>query len=119
MRLTARFADIWNRDFDAVTPGYEPYSREDLLASQERVDAACVELGRDPATLKRTAGIWVDLPNAPSRGWNALTGTPEEMAAGLRKYADAGYTAVQAWFQPGTVERVEGFAPVLDLLDRG
>ena len=119
MRLTARFADIWNRDFDAVTPGFEPYSREDLLASQAKIDDACVEAGRDPATLKRTAGIWVDLPTAPSRGWNALTGTPEEMAAGLRRYAAAGYTAIQAWFQPGTVERVEGFAPVLELLDRG
>jgi alkanesulfonate monooxygenase SsuD/methylene tetrahydromethanopterin reductase-like flavin-dependent oxidoreductase (luciferase family) len=118
MRLTARYADIWNRDFDAVTPGYEPYSRDDLLASQAKIDAACAEVGRDPATLRRTAGIWVDLPSAPPRGWNALTGTPQEMAAGLRKYADAGYSEIQAWFQPGGVERVEAFAPVLDLLDR-
>jgi alkanesulfonate monooxygenase SsuD/methylene tetrahydromethanopterin reductase-like flavin-dependent oxidoreductase (luciferase family) len=113
LRLTARHADIWNRDFDAVNPGYEPYSREDLLASQAKVDAACAEIGRDPATLKRTAGIWVDLPSGPSRGWNSLNGTPEEMAAGLRKYADAGYSQVQLWFQPGGVERVEEFAPVL------
>ena len=68
LRLSARYADVWNRDFDAVNPGYEPYSMEDLLASQEKVDAACLEVGRDPATLARTVGVWVDLPIAPSRG---------------------------------------------------
>lgn len=119
LRLSARYADIWNRDFDAVNPGYEPYSMEDLLASQEKVDAACVEVGRDPATLERTVGVWVDLPIAPSRGWNALTGSPEEIAAGLRRYADAGYSQIQVWLNPGTIEGIEGFAPVLEILDRG
>ena len=38
-------------------PGYEPYSREDLAASQDRLDAVCVEVGRDPTTLTRTAGV--------------------------------------------------------------
>ena len=119
LRLTARHADIWNRDFDAVNPGYEPYSREDLLASQAKIDAACVEIGRDPATLARTAGVWVDLPIAPSRGWNALTGTPEQIAAGLRTYADAGYSQVQVWLNQQTTEAIEAFAPTLEILDRG
>ena len=56
LRLAARHADIWNRDFDAVNPGVTPYSAADLTASQTRVDAACAEIGRDPATLARTAG---------------------------------------------------------------
>lgn len=114
LRLAARYADIWNRDFDAVNPGFEPYSVEDLLASQAKVDAACVEVERDPATLRRTAGVWVDLPGTPSRGWNALTGTTEEMVAGLRRYADAGYEQVQIWLHPGTTEGVEAFAPVVE-----
>lgn len=113
LRLAARHADIWNRDFDAVNPGLEPYSAADLAASQARVDAACVEVGRDPATLGRTAGVWVDLPSAPSRGWNALTGTPDEMAAGLRVYADTGYTQVQVWLNDRTIAGIEEFAPVL------
>ena len=58
LRLAARHADIWNCDFDAVNPGFRPYSAADLLESQTRVDAACAAIGRDPATLKRTAGIW-------------------------------------------------------------
>jgi alkanesulfonate monooxygenase SsuD/methylene tetrahydromethanopterin reductase-like flavin-dependent oxidoreductase (luciferase family) len=114
LRLAARHADIWNRDFDAVNPGYEPYSAADLTASQEKADAACVEVGRDPATLLRSAGVWVDLPSSPSRGWNSLTGTPEEIAAGLRRYKDTGYSGVQVWLQEPTVEAVDGFGPVLE-----
>lgn len=118
LRLAARHADIWNRDFDGVNPDYEPYSREDLLASQAKVDAACHEVGRDPATLARTAGVWVDLPVAPSRGWNAVTGSSEEIAAGLRNYADAGYSQVQVWLNLNNAAGIEAFAPVLELLDR-
>jgi hypothetical protein len=84
LRLAASHADIWNRDFDAVNPGFVPYSTADLMESQTRVDAACAAIGRDPATLERTAGVWVDLPSAPPRGWGALTGPPEEIVAGLR-----------------------------------
>ena len=113
LRLAARHADIWNRDFDAVNPGFDPYSAADLAASQTRVDAACAEVGRDPGTLERTAGVWVDLPSAPPRGWDALTGTPEEMAAGLRVYAESGYTQVQVWLNDQTIDGIEAFAPVI------
>ena len=90
LRLAARHADIWNRDFDAVNPGVDALFRRGPDGSQTRVDAACAAIGRDPATLERTAGVWVDLPTAPRReGWNALTGTPDEIAAGsapLRRF---------------------------------
>ena len=120
LRLAARHADIWNRDFDAVNPGFSPYSAEDLRESQIRVDAACAAIGRDPATLKRTAGVWVDLPMAPRReGWDALTGTPDEIAAGLRVYADTGYGQVQVWLNQQTIESIEAFAPVLELVRGG
>jgi alkanesulfonate monooxygenase SsuD/methylene tetrahydromethanopterin reductase-like flavin-dependent oxidoreductase (luciferase family) len=118
--LTARFADVWNRDFDKVNPDLEPFSPEDLAVWQLRVDAACFEVGRDPATLERTAAVLVDLPNAPGReGWNALTGPPEDLAEGLRSYASAGFTHVQIWLQPATIAGIEAFAPVLDLLNGG
>lgn len=119
LRLVAKYADIWNRDFDATNPGYEPYSMEDLRASQAKLDAACEEIGRDPATLGRTVGVWVELPTAPSRGWNALSGSPEEIATGLHRYAEAGYTQIQVWLNDGTVAGIEAFAPVLEILDRG
>jgi alkanesulfonate monooxygenase SsuD/methylene tetrahydromethanopterin reductase-like flavin-dependent oxidoreductase (luciferase family) len=118
LRLAARHADIWNRDFDGVNPGYEPYSVEDLSASQAKVDAVCQEVGRDPSTLTRTAGVWVDLPMAPSRNWNALTGTPDEIATGLQMYADTGYSGVEIWLHPRSVEGLEAFAPVVERLRR-
>ena len=116
LRLAARHADIWNRDFDGVNPGFAPYSAADLTASQTRVDAACAEVGRDPATLERTVGIWVDLASAPPRGWDALTGTPEEIAAGLRRYADSGYTQAQVWLNQPTIDGIEEFSPALELV---
>jgi hypothetical protein len=48
-----------------------------------------------------------------------LTGTPEAMAAGLRVYADSGYTQVQVWLNDQTVASIEAFAPVLELVRRG
>ncbi len=118
--LTARFADVWSRDFDKVNPELVPFSAEDLAAWGPRVDAACVEVGRDPATLERTAAVLIDLPIAPGReGWDALTGSPEELADGLRSYASAGFSHVQIWLEPSTIAGIEAFAPALELLDGG
>jgi alkanesulfonate monooxygenase SsuD/methylene tetrahydromethanopterin reductase-like flavin-dependent oxidoreductase (luciferase family) len=120
LRLAAQFADAWGRDFDRVNPDVVPYSAEDLAAWQQRVDAACAAVERDPGTLERTAAVLVDLPEVTGReGWNALTGSPEELAEGLRAYARAGFTHVQLWVEPGTIAGIEAFAPVLELLDRG
>lgn len=112
MRLTARHADIWNRDFGAFS------NIAELPTWQARVDAACREVGREPATLERTAAVGVDLPSGtPREGWNGLSGSPEEMAESLRAYARAGITHVQLWIEPSTLAGIEALAPVLELLD--
>ena len=70
LRLTARYADVWNRDFMAATRASRLVPEDRAAAAA--VDAACVEVGRDPATLERTAGVLVDLPGAIAReGWAA------------------------------------------------
>ena len=118
--LTARFADVWSRDFNEVNPGHPPYSPEDLAAWLPRVDTACAEVGRDPATLERTAAVLVDLPIVSGReGWDALTGSPDALAEGLRGYARAGFSHVQVWLEPSTTAGIQAFAPVLELLDGG
>jgi alkanesulfonate monooxygenase SsuD/methylene tetrahydromethanopterin reductase-like flavin-dependent oxidoreductase (luciferase family) len=64
--------------------------------------------------------VLVDLPMAPAReGWQALTGSPEEIAEGLRAYARAGFTHVQIWLEPSSLDGIEGFGRVLEELDRG
>jgi probable F420-dependent oxidoreductase len=120
MRVAARYADSWNAEWLASAEEADP-----LL---ERIDAACADVGRDPATLERTFGLLVDAP-----GWvaaehddfatvhrlgikPALTGSAEEIAAGLNAFADRGTTHVQIWLGPNTREGIEALAPVLDLL---
>lgn len=114
LRLTARYADWWNIDWRNRPEQLPPY-----LAS---VDAACAEVGRDPATLVRTAGIMVDLPGYPPRSALAsppLAGSPEEIAEGLRRHRQAGITHAMVWLNTADEAGVEAFAPVLASLDRG
>lgn len=120
LRLAARYADAWNAD-----------RQNDLAAVQAlnaRVDAACEDVGRDPATLGRNIGIQVDLLNEHRqanhpRQWVMerwpLTGTPEELAAQIRAYAGARVDHLIVWIDPVTVAGIEAFAPVLEALDRG
>jgi alkanesulfonate monooxygenase SsuD/methylene tetrahydromethanopterin reductase-like flavin-dependent oxidoreductase (luciferase family) len=59
-------------------------------------------------------------PHAPSAMTGPpLTGSPAEIAAGLRAYADAGVSHVQVWLEPNTPAGIAAFAPVLEELDRG
>jgi hypothetical protein len=69
------------------------------------LDEACREMGRDPATLRRTVSIAVNLPghSRPDDHWMAeeriagkpATGSPEELAALLLTYAAEGIVRVQ------------------------
>jgi alkanesulfonate monooxygenase SsuD/methylene tetrahydromethanopterin reductase-like flavin-dependent oxidoreductase (luciferase family) len=123
LRLTARFADMWN--------AWSVNQVASIPPLRDAVDAACREVGRDPATLERTVTVMVDLPgstNHPQAGWvrefRAATAPPatdsvEALANLLRTYAAEGINQVQVYVQPTTVAGVEAFAPVLDLLDRG
>jgi len=119
MRLMARYADAWNRD--------RINDIEMLLALEAKVDAACVEVGRDPATLDRIVGIQVDLLNDQREAFTPrqwvrepwpLTGSPEELADQIRAYTRAHVDHLVIWLDPVTPDAVEAFAPVLDLLDR-
>ena len=114
LRLTARLADSWNTDWVLPT---------DLPPHLAAVGAACAVVGRDPATLERTAAVRIELPEArryPLDTYRGqFSGSIEEMAAFLRAYADFGIAHVQIWLIPGTARSIEKFAPVLDVLARG
>lgn len=112
LRLTARYADWWNIDWRNQPDQVPPF--------QASVDAACAEVGRDPGTLVRTAGVMVDLPGYPARSTSSppLTGSPEEIAAGLRRHQREGITHAMIWLNAADEAAVEAFAPVLAALDR-
>ena len=87
-----------------------------------RLHAACAEVGRDPATLARSATVMVHASPEVSLTTDAftpLTGSPGVLAAALRAYVDEGVSYVQLWIEPMTPARVAAFAPVLERLDGG
>src|SRR5206468_2223841 len=119
-RLTARYADLWNGAWPSQAALIEP-----LL---DAVDAACAEVGRDPTSLGRTAGVMVDLPgNYPHRGHDwvtklrarrpPLSGTLDEIAAEFRRFVALGVEHIQVWLDPVTAAGIEEFGAVLELLD--
>jgi probable F420-dependent oxidoreductase len=114
LELTARYADQWN-GFFAHWASPVP----DVLAT---VDAACVKVGRDPATLTRTMLVRADVPGStgyPLGQGRYLSGSLEEMAETMRGYANAGITHLQVWLYPLSFSEIEKFARILEILDRG
>jgi alkanesulfonate monooxygenase SsuD/methylene tetrahydromethanopterin reductase-like flavin-dependent oxidoreductase (luciferase family) len=113
--LAARYADGWNTWFSSTGN-----TIEGLLPLLAKVDAACEKAGREPESLTRSAAVIVEVgPHEPSAMTGPpLTGSPAEIAAGLRAYADAGVSHVQVWLEPNTPEGIEAFARVLEELDR-
>jgi alkanesulfonate monooxygenase SsuD/methylene tetrahydromethanopterin reductase-like flavin-dependent oxidoreductase (luciferase family) len=124
MRLAATYADVWDSDFIANPTDLPP-----LRAMLHDLDAACSEVGRDPATLRRTASFSVNLSghSKPEDHWMAegriagkpATGSPEQLAALLMAYAAEGIDRVQVWLDPNTLDAIEAFATVLELLEQG
>lgn len=116
LELTARHADGWNTWFSSTGN-----SVAGLLPLLERVDAACAAVGRAPQSLPRSAAVIVEVgPHEPSAMTGTpLSGSPSEIAAGLRAYADAGVSHLQVWLEPNTLEGIAAFAPVLEALDAG
>jgi alkanesulfonate monooxygenase SsuD/methylene tetrahydromethanopterin reductase-like flavin-dependent oxidoreductase (luciferase family) len=121
LELTARYADLWN--------GWLTWGSswpEAIPPIREKIDAACVAAGRDPKTLGRTAAILAVVPGvaaqvvstAPDGGGKPLQGTPEEMAAAIRGFADEGIDHLQVICAPNTATGIAAFAPVLEALDR-
>lgn len=99
MKLTARYADVWNT---GVRDG--PESLERPLAD---LDAACREVGRDPSTIATTATVGVFYPDLRAELpplENPLTGTPEEIAAAIHDYAALGLDHLMFMCEPHTAE---------------
>lgn len=110
-RLAARYADIWSLYAE---------SRSDMVEFQPRLDgllAACAEVGRDPATIGRSAGV--DLKPLepephPEHAW--IGGSPEQIADQIQAVRDGGFTQVELFVSPPTLEAIEACAPVVELL---
>ncbi len=110
-RHAARHADIWSSWAE---------ERSDISEFAPRLatlDDLCAEVGRDPATIGRSAGVDVHPLEPASQGAGAITGSAEEIAGAFRTFRQAGYTQLEIMMSPGTVAALEALAPVLELLD--
>ena len=114
LHLIAQYADayimIW------------PHSADEVRVGWEKMVAICDEVGRDPATLDLVIGTHVHLPEdgQPAQDDRAITGGYDEIAEQLNAMADAGVSHAVVVFRPATsIETVEQFGRVLEILDRG
>jgi probable F420-dependent oxidoreductase len=115
LRLTARHADAWNAAwFGEVSQAESRIS--DLRAALEAE-------GRDPSTLEVTIGVNVVFPDLISAGeevpQRALSGTPRDIADGLRGYAGAGVSHVIAACTPSTPAAMSALAEASRLAYHG
>ena len=124
LRLAAELADEWNAGMR---------SPAELVPMLEKLDAALAAVGRDRATIRRSAEAMVrpgagspdtDTHTPPAadtlgNGEHPLAGTPEAVAAGLRRYFELGCDHVQVQLRPNSLEGVRAFAPVMDALRAG
>ena len=114
LRLIAQHADayimIW------------PHSADEVRQGWEKMVAICDEVGRDSATLDLVIGTHVHLPQdgRPAEDDRAICGSYEEIAEQLNAIADAGVSHAVILFRPDiSVQTLEQFGRVLELLDRG
>lgn len=116
LRHAARLADTWSCYAEARS------DVEELGPRIVELEAACAEVGRDPATIGRSAGIDVapgSTPGSPGVPKGAITGTAEEIADALRSLHAVGYTQLECGLFPISMAALEAMAPVLELLDAG
>ena len=118
LRLTAELADEWNAGMR---------SPAQLMPALGALDEALDAVGRDRATIRRSVEAMVrpggdddgTAPDDRGSGDVPLTGSPETVAAGLRRYFELGCDHIQVQLRPNSLEGVRAFRPVMDALRAG
>ena len=82
----------------------------------ESLEAICAEVGRDPASIRRSVGAYVNPLERVDRP-STLSGSPGEIVRTLLSFRDAGFTQAELMVTQASVAAVEALAPVLELLD--
>jgi alkanesulfonate monooxygenase SsuD/methylene tetrahydromethanopterin reductase-like flavin-dependent oxidoreductase (luciferase family) len=110
-RLTAQYADMWHGLFalGRSTPDQVPPLRDAL-------DDACLRVGRDPASLARTAAVRVEF-DGPIGHMNEteapIRGSVEEVAETFWKFADEGISHLMLVMSPETNTAIDQIGRVI------
>lgn len=109
--LAVRYADEWN-GFSLATPLPDMFD-----PVMERVDAACENVGRDRATLRRVVDITVAPTNETGLDIAGLgtpiNGTADEIAEQIAAFSDHGINEVRAYLLPQSAATIEAMRPVI------
>jgi alkanesulfonate monooxygenase SsuD/methylene tetrahydromethanopterin reductase-like flavin-dependent oxidoreductase (luciferase family) len=105
-RLAARYGDSWNTAWDTEV--------ESVAGRVDSIRAACAVEGRHPATLDVTALAAVHFPALGPAARPSLTGSVEELAITLQRYADLGVAHMIVEVAPYSAVAVEQFAKALE-----
>ncbi len=111
LQLTARYADIWNLAWFGL-PGDRFREANDALT------AACREIGRDPATLERTAGVRISAgteDNAGEDPQKLIRGDAGDIAQAFAEWEAAGVSELICWPDPSDPATVDLIAEALTL----
>lgn len=119
LRATMPHADMWNTwhlDYGNRAAGLEPLMR--------KVDEACIDVGRDPGEVEKTAAVYVQLSRGEGRRAGSrekqdsppIRGSHEEVAAELRAFEDLGLAHTQVVLDPIDPRGVEELAEIVRLL---
>ena len=106
--LVARHADIWNGWVVGITHASQ------VPPLRTAVDAACLEIGRDPATLARSMVIVIALGGPMARRADVMTGTLDELAGGIAAFGHEGINEVQVRLFPNDPATIEQFGRVVE-----
>lgn len=111
LKLTAQYADFWNTGYMGA-----PSTMTEKLA---KIEAACRDVGRDPATLGITAliGVWFpDLQDKqPAFFDQPLVGTAQEIAEAMCGYAELGVQHIIFQYEPYRAEARQRLTEALRL----
>ena len=111
MALAARHADAWSAyaTTSSLPEAFRPMT--------DALDLMCEGIDRDPATIGRSVGVFVepgDANVAEAIGLGvAITGSTNQIVDLLMGFAGAGVTRVEIFPYPNTLDTLELLAPVL------
>jgi probable F420-dependent oxidoreductase len=112
LAATLPHVETWNTWFD-----WYGNTADGFQAKQREIDEACEQAGRDPASVERSACVFIRLGDERERddveGVTPLEGSSDEIADGLRAIGDAGADELILVLDPITEASIRTLGPAL------
>jgi alkanesulfonate monooxygenase SsuD/methylene tetrahydromethanopterin reductase-like flavin-dependent oxidoreductase (luciferase family) len=112
-RAAARHADVWSCYAE------ERAHVDELGPRLATLDAICREVGRDPKSIGRSAGVSVNPVERLDDRPDVISGSAEEIADAVRSFRDAGFSQLEIMLSPGTMPALDALGPVLERVRAG